>query len=254
MEVDVLRINKDRKENIRNIVTDEVPLTIELEGKELVTLLCSPDNLRELSSGFLYSAGLLRSMNDIENIIIDNRNLICHMELKNKDLLSELAFKRLYTSGCGKGVFFYNALDLMHRKVERGDFKIPAGKIIALMKTFQKSSLTFRKTGGVHSAALSNGEDIIVFKEDIGRHNAIDKVIGEALMKDLNMKDLIVLTSGRITSEIVFKVQKMGSPLLISRSAPTDQAIKAAGEGNLTLVGFVRGQRMNVYTARGRVT
>lgn len=254
MKVDVLRIDRDRKENLKDIVTDEVPLTIELEGKELVTLLCSPDNLRELSIGFLYSAGLIRSMNDIENIVIDNQNLISHMELKNKDTLSELVFKRLYTSGCGKGVHFYNALDLMHRKVEMGDFKISAGKIVELMNSFQKSSLAFKKTGGVHSAALSDGEDIVIFKEDIGRHNAIDKVIGEALMKNLNMKDLIVLTSGRITSEIVFKVQKMESALLISRSAPTDQAIKVAKAGNLTLVGFVRGQRINVYTAKERVT
>ena len=107
--------------------------------------------------------------------------------------------------------------------------------------------------GGVHSATLSDAEDIVVFKEDIGRHNAIDKVIGEALMKNLDMSDLIVLTSGRITSEIVFKVQKMASAFLISRSAPTDQAIKAATAGNLTLVGFVRGERMNVYTASERV-
>lgn len=253
MELDVLRIDKGRKENLRDVVTDEIPLTIELEGKEFVTLLCSPDNLKELSLGFLYSTGLIRSMNDIENIVIDNQNLISHMELKNKDTLSELVFKRLYTSGCGKGVFFYNALDLMRRKVKTGDSKIPAGKITELMKTFQKSSLAFRKTGGVHSAALSDGEDIVVFKEDIGRHNALDKVIGEALMKNLDMKGFIVLTSGRITSEIVFKVQKMGSALLISRSAPTDQAIKVAGSGNLTLVGFVRGERMNVYTARERV-
>ena len=253
MEVDVLRIDRDKKENIRDIVTDEIPLTIELEGKEFVTLLCSPDNLKELSAGFLYSTGLIKSMNDIENIVIDNQNLISHMELKNKAPLSELVFKRLYTSGCGKGALFYNALDTMHRRVERGDFKVSAGKIAELMKIFQRSSLAFRETGGVHSAALSDGKDIVVFKEDIGRHNALDKVIGEALMRNLKMKNFIVLTSGRITSEIVFKVQKMGSPFLISPSAPTDQAIKVAKSGNLTLVGFVRGQRMNVYTAKERV-
>ncbi|NOX96807.1 MAG: formate dehydrogenase accessory sulfurtransferase FdhD [Nitrospirae bacterium] len=253
MEVDILRIDKDKKENLKDTVTDEAPLTLELEGKELVTLLCSPDNLKELSIGFLYSSGLVNSLNDIENIVIDNRNLVSHLELKNKDILSELVFKRLYTSGCGKGVFFYNALDLMHRKTKTGNFQISAGKITELMQTFQKSSLAFRKTGGVHSAALSNGKEIIIFKEDIGRHNALDKVIGTALIKNLKMKDLIVLTSGRITSEIVFKVRKIGSPILISRSAPTDQAIKVAGEGNLTLAGFVRGQRMNVYTVKERV-
>lgn len=253
MEIDILRIDRDKKANFQDIVTDEVPLTIYLEDKELVTFLCSPDNLKELSLGFLYSAGLIHSMNDIEGIIISSQKWTSHVKLKNKDIDTEFIFKRLYTSGCGKGVLFYNAVDLMHRRVITRDSKISADKIVELMRAFQEMAITFRKTGGVHSAALSDGENIVAFKEDIGRHNAIDKVIGEALMKNLDMPDLIVLSSGRISSEIVFKAQKMGSAFLISRSAPTDQAIKVAKVANLTLVGFVRGQRMNVYTAKERV-
>lgn len=253
MEIDVLRIDRDKKEKIQDIVTDEVPLTIYLEEKELVTLLCSPENLKELSVGFLYSAGLIHSMNDIEGVTISSHDWTSYVNLKNKDIDIEFIFKRLYTSGCGKGVLFYNAIDLMHRRVITRDSKISAEKIIELMRSFQEMAITFKKTGGVHSAALSDGEDIVAFKEDIGRHNAIDKVIGEALAKNLDMADLIVLTSGRISSEIVFKAQKMGSAFLISRSAPTDQAIKVAKAANLTLVGFVRGQRMNVYTAKERI-
>jgi len=253
MEIDVLRIDRSKKENIQDIVTEEVPLTIYLEEKELVTLLCSPDNLKELSIGFLYSAGLIHSMNDIEGVTTSSQKWTSYVKFKNKNLTSEIVFKRLYTSGCGKGVFFYNAVDLMHRRVVTKDSKLSAEKILELMRLFQERAITFKKTGGVHSAAFSDGEDIVVFKEDIGRHNAIDKIVGEALVKNLNIPDLIVLTSGRITSEIVFKTMKMGSAFLISRSAPTDQAIKVAKEGNLTLVGFARGQRMNVYTAKERV-
>lgn len=251
MEVEVLRIDKGKKESFKDIVTDEISLTIKLEGKELVTLLCSPHNLKELSLGFLYSLGLIRTEKDVKNVLIDSQNQISYIKLKDKHLLKE--FKRIYTSS-GRGLFFKNALEIMHRKkVKRSDLKITAEKIAKLMKIFEKNSLTFRQTGGTHSAGLSDGKDIVVFKEDIGRHNAIDKVIGEALTKNLNMSDLLVLTSGRITSEIVFKVQKMGSPFLVSLSAPTDQAIKVAKAINLTLIGFVRGERMNVYTGLERI-
>ena len=234
MKIDILRINGSKKEEIQDIVTEEIPLTIYLEEKELVTILCSPNNLKELSIGFLYSSGLIRSMNDIEGVTINSQNWTSYVKLKNKNIAN-------------------NALDLMHRKAITSDSRISSGKIVKLMRSFQERAITFKKTGGVHSAALSDEKGIVIFEEDIGRHNAIDKIIGEALAKDLNMSDLIVLTSGRITSEIVFKIQKMGSAFLISRSAPTDQAIKAASAGNLTLVGFVRGERMNVYTASERL-
>lgn len=251
--IDVLRIDRGEKKNIQDVVTEEISLTVYLNGKELLTLLCSPDSLKELSTGFLYSSGLIKSKNDIKDITIDSRNWTSYIKLNAKDADTQLVFKRLYTSGCGKGILFYNALDLMHRKKITSNFKISSEKILTLMDSFQKMSVTFRETGGVHSAALSNGNDILIFKEDIGRHNALDKVIGEALMKGLKMEDLIVLSSGRISSEIISKVQKIKSPFLISRSAPTDQAIKKAGELNLTLIGFARGKRMNVYTANERI-
>ena len=252
MEIDILKINKDKKDNLKDIVIEEIPLTIYLNDKELLTLSCSPDNLKELCIGFLFSAGLIKKANEIRDIIVDNQKWIAHIAMKNNDT-SELLFKRLYTSGCGRGAIFYNALDKLHNKRIDNDFSIPAQKISDLMKTFEAKSITYRKTGGVHSSALSDGKDILIFKEDIGRHNAIDKAMGEALIKNINLGDLIVLTSGRISSDVMFKLQKMGSWMVISRSAPTDQAIKLAKSWNVTLIGFARGQRMNVYTAKERV-
>lgn len=252
-EVNILRIDKDEKKDIKDIVTQEIPLTIYINSKELLTLLCSPRDLKELSMGFLYSAGVIQSKDEIKSLVIDEKNWILHVELSNNSAIPELMFKRLYTSGCGRGTLFYNSLDFMHKKKIKNTLRISSKEIIKLASSFDKASVVFKETGGVHSAALSNRYNIRVFKEDIGRHNAVDKVIGEALAKDLDMKDLLLLTSGRITSEIIFKVCKIGSPIIVSRSAPTDQAIKSAEEIGITLIGFVRGRRMNVYTNRKRI-
>ena len=108
-------------------------------------------------------------------------------------------------------------------------------------------------TGGTHSAALSDGKDILVFREDIGRHNAIDKVVGYALVKNVTLKNTLLITSGRISSEVLFKVRKGGIPMVVSKSAPTNQAVKLAREMDITLIGFARGSRMNVYNGEKTV-
>ncbi|MFC1703791.1 formate dehydrogenase accessory sulfurtransferase FdhD [Candidatus Omnitrophota bacterium] len=252
-KIDVLRINNGTRKNLDDLVTEEVPLTIHLNGKELLTLLCSPRDLKELSIGFLYSNGLIQSLEEIENIIIDAQYWNSHIELKTKNEATQLLFKRLYTSGCGRGTIFYNALEPIRKRKIAGRSKISSEKIIKLINSFQKMSLVFRETGGVHSAALANSDSILAFKEDIGRHNAIDKIIGEALLRGIDTKNLIILSSGRISSEILSKVERIRAAFLVSRSAPTDQAIKRARELNLTLIGFVRSRRMNVYTAEERV-
>ena len=253
MKIDIVKIDTKKKELCKDSVAEEVFLTIHLDGREFVTLLCSPGNLKELSAGFLYSSGLIHSPDDIENIVIDTKNMTSHVTLKEKGLSEDVIFKRIYTSGCGRGMLFYNVLDLAHSKKVAGAMTLQSQKITELMKSFDKKSAVFKKTGGVHSAALSDGERIVSFNEDIGRHNAIDKIIGEALYNNLNMADLIVLTSGRISSEVMFKVQKMGSAVIVSRSAPTDLAVKLAKQWNVTLVGFARGKRMNVYSAPERI-
>ncbi|MFC1589967.1 formate dehydrogenase accessory sulfurtransferase FdhD [Candidatus Omnitrophota bacterium] len=253
MKTDIVRIDRGRREALRDCVADEVPLTIHINDEELLTVSCSPHDLKELSVGFLFSSGFVRSLAEIEAVKVDMKNWASYVKLKNKDIDKRMMFKRLYTPGCGKGALFYNPLDLMHRKTFGNGPAFESRKITGSMKIFQELAVTFRETGGVHSAALGDGERIVIFKEDIGRHNAVDKVIGAALAKGCGMEGMMFFTSGRVSSEIVLKVRKTGSCFIVSRSAPTDQAVKLARDLNMTLVGFARGQRMNVYSAKERI-
>ena len=249
---DIIRIKENSKETVKDVVVEEVPLTIMVGEKELVTLLCTPSDLKDLATGFLFTSGIIKKGEDIKSIIIDQEHWIANIVLVNPDIEEKLVFKRLFTSGCGRGTLFYSAADIIHRKKIVSDFRVAPARLRSLMLNFQKSSYLFLKTGGAHSAALAGTEDILIFKEDIGRHNAIDKVIGCALVS-VGFKDKILISSGRISSEILFKAQKTRIPLLISQSAPTNQAVKLARDMGLTLVGFARGSRMNVYSAEERI-
>jgi FdhD protein len=122
------------------------------------------------------------------------------------------------------------------------------------VREFQHRSQVYRTTGGVHSAALCDTGSILLFNEDIGRHNAIDKIFGECILRDISVDDRIIITSGRVSSEILLKVIKRNIPILISKSAPTDLGVRLANDLGVTLVGFVRGERMNVYSNGWRVT
>ena len=117
-----------------------------------------------------------------------------------------------------------------------------------MVNTFSKKSELFLSTGGVHSCALCDRNNIILFEEDVGRHNALDKILGEALLNDICLEDKIIVTSGRVSSEMVIKVIKRKIPILASRSAPTNIAVDIANGFNLTLIGFARSGRMNIYS------
>jgi FdhD protein len=184
---------------------------------------------------------------------IDQEKLFVNVETNGKSISEELFFKRIYTSGCGKGILYHNPVDLIQKIKLPLNFTISPEKILALMKKFQKSSLEFKKTGGVHSAALCNEKEILIFKDDIGRHNAVDKVIGEGIISEIDFTDKIILTSGRISSEILLKTNRCKIQIVASFSAPTDQSVRIARELNITLAGFVRGNRMNIYSGEERI-
>ncbi len=248
----ITKIRDGIKDSVDDLVAEEVPFTINLRDKELVTLLCSPLALEDLARGFLFTSGLIKDSSEIKEIVIDNERWSCRIEAANHGG-DDLVFKRLYTSGCGRGTLFYNALDIMHRSKIISQFQTESALLAGLMPEFQKRSDIYLKTGGVHSAALADGSDILIFREDIGRHNAIDKVIGAALSENISFEDKILVTSGRISSDVIFKVKRCGVPVIISRSAPTNQAVRLANEMGITLAGFVRGKRINIYSGHERV-
>lgn len=235
-------------------VVIEAPVTIYLNGEELVTLLCTPEKIDRLALGFLRSEGLLATFDDLSSIRVREEEGLVEVELKNRSNLAEKLYgKRTVTSGCGKGTIFFNVLDSLRSKPLTGKMQLTADTIHSLMNDLQQKADLFRITGGVHSAALADSEKVIFFYEDIGRHNAIDKIIGECLLGSVSTDDKIIVTSGRLSSEVLLKAAKLKIQLLISRAAPTSLSIELAETLNITLVGFVRGQRMNIYSHTWRV-
>lgn len=250
---EVVRVTPEGRSNTEDIVAKESQLTIFLNGQELATLLCSPLNIVYLAAGFLQSEGLVKSKDEITKIDVDDWEGVVRFETKGGiDPDSRFSAKRLITSGCGAGATFYSVADAAIPKVT-SQSGISAVEVFTLVQEFQHRSPLYRTTGGVHSAALCSRQDILLFYEDIGRHNAIDKIFGKCLLEDITVTDRFILTSGRVSSEVMYKIAARGIPLLISVSAPTSLGVRMADKLGVTLIGHTRGKRMNVYTNSWRV-
>lgn len=241
----IKKIKNDNIEQKEDIIIKEQPLTIFVNGNEIVTLMALPDMLKELTVGFLASENIINSLSNIEKMELDCQKNIVWVKL-NKKIEIKLFKKRTLTSGCGKGVTFSDLKNCPLDTIDN-DLSIDSENINKFMVEMQKKALLFEKTGGTHTAALADQNKIHYIIEDIGRHNTIDKIIGKAYIEDINLKNKIIITSGRVSSEIIIKVLKEKFPILISRSAPTSTAVEIARKKNLTLIGFTRGNRYNVY-------
>jgi len=172
-------------------------------------------------------------------------NLACTVE-------PEQLSRRTFTSGCGKGVMFASALELAS-PLPAG-FTLPAARIQELANWFRRYSDLHQATGGVHTVALSvDGAEPSLIRDDVGRHNAADKVVGRALREGIDLTRTVMITSGRISSEIVHKGRRAGIPILVSLGAPTHQAVLLARELNLTLIGFARQNRFSIFAAEERI-
>lgn len=251
----VLLITGEGRKSKEEVVAREFPLTIILNDLELVTLLCTPKNLDYLAVGFLFAEGFVNSKDEIKSITVDDHRGVVRMATQEgKELAHELLFKRLITSACGRGAAFYSAADARHPTKVESRIVISPQEVFTLVKEFSEHSEIFKATGGVHSAALCDTKNILVFNDDLGRHNAIDKVFGECILKGIPTEDRLIITSGRTPSEMILKVAKGRIPILISPSAPTDLGIRLATDLGITIIGFVRGEKMNVYTNDWRVS
>jgi FdhD protein len=249
----VLRLTRDGAQSTENIVARESPVTVILNNQELVTLLCSPNDLKYLAVGFLYSEGLLQSKDEIERVLVDDERGVVRLQTAGvKEVPQDVLYKRVISTGCGRGASFYSAADAARQKVE-SRMEISTDEVFTLVNRFQHDSELYLATHGVHSAALCDRKSVLVFSEDIGRHNAIDKIFGRCLLEGIPTEDRVVITSGRISSEILHKVSKIGIPILISISAPTNLGVKIADSLGITLIASVRGQKMNVYTGDWRI-
>ncbi|MHB8771240.1 MAG: formate dehydrogenase accessory sulfurtransferase FdhD [Syntrophales bacterium] len=252
--VEALHIDREGSAARTEWVAREFPLTIFLNGEQLVTVLCSPGELEALAVGFLYSEGMIRTKDEIRATTLDaERGVVRIRTAGAKKADGKLFMKRVLTTGCGRGMAFYSYADLDRKKKVLSDMRVTPEEVLSLSRRFQGASELYRSTHGVHSAALCDRREVLVFAEDIGRHNAVDKVLGRCLLEGIPVTDRILVTSGRTSSEILFKAAGSGIPVLISKSAPTDMGVELARELGITLVGFVRGGGMNVYAGQERI-
>lgn len=241
---------------VNELLVREYPLTIFLNGKKLATLLCSPENLKALTVGFLRTEGLIKYSEDIASFNLNEEKGIAEVETKNKDVVRESFFSKKIDLESIKeqGVDgIENFLDMLNCKPVESNAEVSTDKIFEFMRTNLDYSDVFKNTGGVHCVALCDNNEMLVVYEDVARHNALDKVIGESLMKDIFLKDKAVILSGRVSLEMILKAAKLEIPIIISKSAPTSLSVALAKRLNITLVGFVRGNKMNIYANGYRI-
>lgn len=235
------------------VVAVEIPLTFVVNDHEVATLMCTPSHLKAYAYGFLFTSGLIKSGEDILDYECDEKKWRVDIRVKNfvdPDLLGQ----RVYTSGCGKGVMYTSVMELSSRHPIESPVQVSGQAIIAAMHWLQRCSELHNQTGGVHSAAVSLKGDLPAFHiDDIGRHNAVDKIIGTLLLNHTDPTQLILLTTGRISSEILHKARRMSIPILASRGAPTHQSVLLAREMGITLAGFVRPTNFALFTHPQRI-
>lgn len=246
---EIVRVISDRPERLIDQVIKEVPYALNINGGAVVNFVCTPEFVEDLAIGYIYSQGLISGIDQIDKIELLAGNII-NITLKR---FNEKNFhKKIMTSG-EKSL---ELLDESYEILEYNEAKemIRPEIIYQLMNRLFDESTLHAETGGVHNAALSSfDEEFYEFRKDIGRHNAADKLIGHCLVNNILLKDKILVFSGRISSEIIKKVARAKIPMILSVSAPTDLAINIAKELNITLVGFVRGKKMNIYNDCGRI-
>lgn len=256
LESQVWRYEEGALHKVTDTIVTEFPITIILNEQEFATLVCSPEHIEELVIGFLASEGMIRSYKDIKELTIIEATGRAIVQTQKVNKLNELFHsKRVVTSCCGKSrqsFYFYNDARTV-KPLENVDVTIAIDECFHLMRLLQDSSSIFQDTGGVHNAALCDRDGIIVARTDIGRHNALDKIYGYCLQHSIPLSDKIIVFSGRISSEVLLKVAKIGAGIVLSKSAPTELALRLAEELHITTVGFLRNQSLNIYTRPDRI-
>ncbi len=256
VERKIFKYEQGEFKHIEDSIVTEFPVTVKINGQEFVTMVSTPEYIEDMVIGFLASEGIIRKYEDIDEIWMQEKEGYVHVKTtKINPYYRDMQNKRYITSCCGmsrQGFVFAN--DALTAK-EMNDIrvKISAEDCFRLMNDMQQSASTFQHTGGVHNAALCNVSGIVLSRMDIGRHNALDKIYGYCLKNNISIGDKIIVFSGRISSEILLKVAKIGCEVILSKSAPTELALELAEQLGITTIGFIRNKSLNVYTHPERI-
>lgn len=251
---EIISFNDGVIEHKEDAVVQEIPLTLFLNHVELATMVCSPGGYKELGVGFLLTEGLVQKPSDILEMSLREEDGLLWIETSNPIPQTGTFLRRHIASCCGKsraGLYFIN--DARQLQPLESDVQFTAGHLLNIINSLETRSDTFHLTGGVHSSALADQTGILCMYEDIGRHNAVDKVLGYAFLNEISTVDKCLLLSGRVASEILIKAARANIPVVLSRSAPTGLTVELADELNITVVGFARGKRFSIYSHPERV-
>ncbi len=234
-------------EFVEDMIALEQRVRVAINGKEVLSLYCTPQMIREFVVGFIMTEGIIRGNWCAERMSIEYGEEIM-VDIPAEGDVSMNG--KIITSGCVGGITFEKRAS--EQPID-DNLRISGDKLREVFNLFQTKSDLYRLTGCIHSAALSDSENIICLAEDIGRHNAVDKVIGYALLENIPFTGKIMLASGRISSEISSKCARWGIPMIATRTAPTNLAVEIADKNGVTIVGFIRGKRFNIYTHPERI-
>ncbi len=244
-----ISINNGSVVPVAGEVVNETLVCISVNGQEVATFMCSPTDLDQLALGFLYNEQFINSRREVRSIHISKGDSCVDVWLYNTDF--EVPERRIITAGCGGGITF-DDLSGQHDPLISDRTASPA--ILAdQMKEMHMGAGLYHRARGIHTAALADDNSLLLQVEDIGRHNCLDKLAGAALLNDISPKDHLLFTSGRISSEMINKARRLQTPIVCSRTSPTALSVALADAWNISVVAYVRQNRMRVYTHPERI-
>ena len=236
-------------------IAGESPLTIKVDGQEIVTLMTLGTHPEELALGYLKNQRLVEDIEDIESVVVDwereQVNIATHRGQGIVDQEEKMA-NRTVTTGCGQGTIFSCTLGALY-EVELPQVTLKQSMVYGLLKTLGDYNELYKKAGAVHGCALCHGEDVLMFVEDVGRHNAADAIAGKMWLDRIEGGDKVFYTTGRLTSEIVMKTALMGIPVLLSRSGITHMGLELAQEVGVIMIARAKGRHFLIYHGSDRV-
>ena len=238
----------EQLEVIDTEVIVETPVSLTVNGDVWLTFMCTPVDLEAMAIGFLYNEGLIKSIEDIADVRLcatgDNIDIWTRTNIEKPN-----QWRR--TSGCTGGITSVTE-DSSNRLITNGG--VLTGQVVGeLINQLFESQTLYRAAGGVHTSALSDGKRLCIVTEDIGRHNTLDKIAGRCLMEKLELQRRIIITTGRISSEMLQKAARLSASFVISRTSPSSMSIDLAEQYGITLIGYARRNRFNIYTHPERI-
>ena len=237
-----LKVKGTAVEEVVGDVVREQPLTVLVNGEKFLTLLCSPMMLESLVVGYLWMEKVIADPAEITGLTVSPVDGRAEVTLAHPVTLPT---ERILTSGCGGGITFR----IDHRLFPRLDspVRVRPAELGARIKDLYRAAVHYQRSRGIHGAALADRDRLLIVAEDVGRLNAVDKLKGEALRRGIPTEHRILISTGRISSEMLLKAARMGVPVVASRTSPTEMAVGLAEQLGITVCGYVRPDGLNVY-------